>query len=145
LNGAPPIFRAAKVSGEIELVGLPQDDGENALRQALADLLSVNVATVVLRDQTRRKQRLQQRQARTYSFEIVGDSKSAAALASVLVSSNLAEQLSSQLSNQYNMSIVTQFGAEVAESTENRPEGEVWEEVGGEYWLRECPKGRLVV
>ena len=125
-------------------MGLPEDGGEDAVRLALADLLSVNVATIVLRDQTRRKQRLQQRQARTFSFEIVGDSKSASALASDLVSSNLAKQLSSQLSNQYNMSIVTQFGAEVTESKEERPEGEVWEEVGGDYWLRECPKGRLV-
>ena len=145
MNGAPPIFQSAKVSGEIQLVGLPEDGEEDAVRQALADLLGVDVAMIVLRDEFRRKQRRQKRQARTFSFEIVGDSKTAAALASDLTSSNLADKLSSHLSNEFNMSIATTFGSGVKQVTEDRPEGEVWEEVGGEYWLRECPKGCLVL
>ena len=41
MNGAPPIFQSAKVSGEIQLVGLPEDGEEDAVRQALG--IRVNV------------------------------------------------------------------------------------------------------
>ena len=79
-------------------------------------------------------------------FEIVGDTSQAASLAETLAAGNLAGQLSAQLSQEYNMNITVEVsGGTVAESSEQRPEGEVWEEVNGEYLIRACPQGFLLV
>ena len=126
INGAPPIFQAVKVTGEIELDGLPEEGGEEPVRQALADLLDVDISQIVLPDQTRQMQR----RGRTIVFEIVADASRAASMSEVLKSAKLAASLSSQLSQDYNMSIsVLVSGGNVAESSVTMPQGEIWEEV----------------
>jgi hypothetical protein len=136
--------RANTNTGEIELAGLPEEGGEDAVRQALADLLGVDVSQIVLPESTRRRQR--RAAARTIRFEITGDATKAAQLAADLQTGNLAAQLSSQLSQTYKMNITAQVsGGEVEEASEKRPEGEEWEEVDGQYILRHCPQGFLLV
>jgi len=131
LNGAPPIFQAAIVTGEIELDGLLEEGGEQenvwqALMEALAHLLSVDISRIALPNQNRRVQRRGQKKV----FEIVGEASQAGALSDVLKSRNLALQLSLQLSRDYNMNVTVQVsGGDVAESLVKRPEGEIWEEV----------------
>ena len=56
-------------TGEIELTGLPEEGGEDAIRQALADLLGVDISQIVLPEQARRQQR--RAVARKFVFEIV--------------------------------------------------------------------------
>jgi len=131
-------------TGEIELTGLPEEGGEDAVRQALADLLGVDVSQIVLPEPTRRRQR--RAAARTIRFEITGDATEAAQLAADLQTGDLAAQLSSQLSQTYKMNITAQVsGGEIEETSEKRPEGEKWEEVDGQYILRHCPQGFLLV
>jgi hypothetical protein len=131
-------------TGEIELTGLPEEGGEDAVRQALADLLGVDVSQIVLPEPTRRRQR--RAAARTIRFEITGDATEAAQLAADLQTGDLAAQLSSQLSQTYKMNITAQVsGGEFEETSEKRPEGEKWEEVDGQYILRHCPQGFLLV
>ena len=131
-------------TGKIQLAGLPEEGIEDAVRQALADLLGVDISQIVLPEQARRQQR--RGAARTIVFEIVGDAAQAAELAADLKTGNLAAQLSSQLSQTYNMNISAQVsGGDVAETAEKRPEGEEWEEVDGQYLLRKCPQGFLLV
>ena len=131
-------------TGEIELTGLPEEGGEDAIRQALADLLGVDISQIVLPEQARRQQR--RAVARKFVFEIVGDTAKAAELAADLKTGNLAARLSSQLSQTYNMNISAQVSSgDVAETAEKRPEGEEWEEVDGQYLLRKCPQGFLLV
>ena len=109
------------------------------MRQALADLLGVDISQLALSQGRRRSK------PRTIKFEIVGDAKMVAALSTELMSSNLASQLSSQLSTQYNMSVSAQVSGKIATPTARRPEGEVWQEVNGQYILRKCPRGFLLV
>ena len=131
-------------TGEIELAGLPEEGGEDAVRQALADLLGVDVSQIVLPEQTRRRQR--RAAARTIKFEIIGDSTKATELAADLKTGNLAAKLSSQLSQTYKMNITAEVsGGDVAETSDKRPEGEAWEQVDGQYVLRKCPQGFLLV
>jgi hypothetical protein len=131
-------------TGEIELTGLPEEGGEDAVRQALADLLGVDVSQIVLPEPTRRRQR--RAAARTIRFEITGDATEAAQLVADLQTGDLAAQLSSQLSQTYKMNITAQVsGGEFEETSEKRPEGEKWEEVDGQYILRHCPQGFLLV
>ena len=144
VNGAPPIFQASKVTGTVELAGLPKEDGEDAVRQALANLLGVQISQIVLLDQSRRHQR--RSTSRPIVFEIVGDTSQVASLAEDLKDGNLASQLSSQLSKQYAMNItVTVSGGAVAQTLEKTHAGEKWVEVGGEYLLRACPRGFILV
>lgn len=142
VNGAPPIFQATKVTGEVELSGLPEDGSDDQIREALAKLLKVDVSMIVLPDSTPARRS----GARVIKFEIVGDTTQAAALAADLQSGSLASQLSSQLSADYGLNISAQVsGGNVQESTTKRPEGEEWEEVNGEYLIRKCPQGFLKV
>ena len=147
VNGAPPIFQATKVTGEVELSGLPEDGSDDQVRQALAKLLKVDVSMIVLPDSTQARRRWYRRSgARVIKFAIVGDATQAAALAADLQSGSLASQLSSQLSADYGLNISAQVsGGNVQESTTERPEGEEWEEVNGEYLLRKCAQGFLKV
>lgn len=139
-GGGPPIFQATRVKGEVQLAGLPEDGGKDAVRQALAKLLGVDVSQIVLPEDQRRTG------TQTILFEIVGDATTAAALANDLKSGNLASKLSSQLSTQYKMNVSVEVsGGDVAEPTVKRPEGEVWEQVNGEYLLRKCPQGYLLI
>ena len=79
-------------------------------------------------------------------FEIFGDATKSAELAANLQVGNLAAQLSSQLSQTFKMNITAQVsGGKVAATSEKWPEGEEWEEVDGQYILRHCPQGFLLV
>jgi len=131
-------------TGEIELAGLPEEGGDEAIREALAKLLGVDVSQIVLPESTRRRQR--RAAARTIKFEIIGDATKAAELAADLQAGNLAAALSKQLSETYKINITAQVSSgDVAETAEKRPEGEEWEEVDGQYLLRKCPQGFLLV
>jgi hypothetical protein len=106
-------------------------------------LLGIDVSSIVIPDTDQTKQR---RATRTIQFEIFGDAASASALAADLQSGNLAAQLSSKLKQQYNLNISVEVsGGDIAESLDQRPDGEVWEEVDGAYLLRACPAGYLLV
>ena len=145
VNGAPPIFQVLeKVRGEVTLAGFPEEGGEDAVRQALADLLGVDVSQIVLPDQSRRHAR--RGTSRAIVFEILGDASQVASLTQIINSGNMASQLSSQLSDQYGMEITVEVsGNQVAQTSEKRPEGEEWVMVGGEYFLRACPRGFILV
>ncbi len=144
VNGAPPIFQAEKVKVEVNLAGLPVEGGEDAVRQALADLLGVDVSQIVLPDQSRRHNK--RGTTRAIVFEIVGDASRVVSLSQVINAGNLASQLSSQLSDQYGMEITVEVsGSQVAQTSEKRPEGEEWVMVGGEYFLQACPRGFVLV
>ena len=131
-------------TGEIELAGLPEVCSDDAIREALAKLLKVDVSQIVLPESTRRRQR--RAAARTIKFEIIGDATKATELAADLQAGNLAADLSKQLSETYKMNITAQVSSgDVAETAEKRPEGEEWEEIDGQYLLRKCPQGFLLV
>jgi len=145
INGAPPIFQVTTVSGQIQLAGIPEDGGDDAVRQMLADLLGIDISQINLGDSARRQQR--RAGARTIVFEIVSDASSASNLAADLQSGNLAAQLSSQLSTQYNLNISVEVsGGEIASAGGggNR-QGESWNLVGGVYLLQACPVGYLLI
>jgi len=132
VNGGPPLFESATVTGKIELDGLPDDAGEDVVRQALADLLGIDVSQIELPPQDRR-----QRRTRMIVFQIVGDPSQIASLSDHLQTGDLASHLSSQLSNDLNISITAEVsGGEIEADSEARPVGEKWEEVQGEYLLR---------
>ena len=85
-GGGPPIFQATKMEGKIALVGLPEDGGDDAVRQALAVLLGVDVSQIVLPEGQRRSG------TRTIQFEIVGDATTTAALAKKLKSGGMKKR-----------------------------------------------------
>ena len=130
------------------MAGLPEEGSDEVIREALANLLGIDVSMIKLPETSRRHHR--RSDARRIQFEIVGDSKfieaNADSLVADLKSGNLTAKLSSQLSQEYNMTIgVTISNNGVAEDSVQRPEGEDWEEVGGEYILRRCPLGYLKI
>jgi len=142
VNGGPPIFQAKRVSGEIELTGLPEGkEGEAAVRQALADLLGVDVSQIVLPEAEADRR---QQNARKVVFEITGTAGAAAALNDKIKSGALASQLSSQLSREYSLNVTVQVFEKPVDPLPEFPEGS-WLEVGGAYLLQSCPQGYLLV
>ncbi len=139
MNGAPPIFQAEKVKGEVKIAGLPEEGGQKAVRQALADLLGVDASQIVLPDWQDDDQSKRRGTTRAIVFEIVGDASRVASLSQVINAGNLASQLSSQLSDQFGMKITV----EVSGSHVGPREG--WVVVGGEYFLRSCPRGFVLL
>ena len=109
---------------EVELE-LPEECNDISVRQALAVQLGVEASKLVLSSipcdaQQRRAKQLVQ-------FEMVGDRSELTAL---------VESLSALGS--------VKFGEPRAEGPQVM-EGEIWEETNGIYYLRQCPKGHLLV
>ena len=118
INGGKPIFGASKVAGEIEL-DLPAGSGPDAIRQALAEKLKVDVSTIVLPASSQGHRAVQ-----NVTFEIYGEPSQI---------DSLAQSLST-------MPGVVVTGSPEAAGQTSRP-GEVWEEVNGVFMLRKCPPG----
>ena len=118
VNGAPPVFGASKVTGSAE-ISVPAESGDEAVREALADKLGVEVWQISLPSQQTR------RAARTITFELVAS----------------REQMS-QLGAQLEALGVT---LDEPQSATQAAVGEVWEEVAGEFLLRVCPPGHQLI
>lgn len=138
-----PCISAQRVTGEIELAGLPDNGDEDTIRQALADLLGVDISMIVLPDQSEQ----QRRQSRKIVFEIIADASLASKVSQDLSAGDLTAKLSQTLSKEIGVNISAKMytGAAISESGQNRREGEVWVEVGGEFLLKRCPPGFLLV
>jgi hypothetical protein len=139
IDGAPPLFGAQKVAGAVEMK-LP-DDGDDGVRQALADKLGVKAyqLTVLPQQPRRHSNRVAMRGAGpttrataqtqrmvTVSFELVADATQMAKLAV------------SQTALGVKLGEIQSMGPQAAA-------GEVWEEVDGSFLLRSCPPGHQLL
>ena len=120
VNGAPPLFGASKLRGSAQ-IEVPTGSGDLAVREALAVKLGVEVWQVTLPSQTRRA-------ARTITFELLAS----------------REQLS-RLSTQLEANGVALDQTEASVIGQQAAPGEVWEQVAGEFLLRECPPGHQLI
>ena len=143
INGAPPIFQVTTVKGQIELSGLPETGGEQAVLEALARALGVDPSYIVLPDQARRRRR-RAASSRMIVFEIVGDASTAASVAANLQNDDVISQLSSNLLSTYPNITVAVFG-EVSPDESSASAGEEWGIFDGIYYLRKCPPGHLLI
>jgi len=121
VNGAPPIFGASKVKGEIEIEVLDVSKGDYVIRQALAAKLGVDATKIVFLGQSQ-----QRRDVRKVAFEFVAEKTQMTVLASRLT--DLGAVLSGDI-----------------ESMGPQSEGEMWEQVAGQFILRVCPLGHQLV
>ena len=147
INGAPPIFRARKATGAVDLV-LPEDaNSDHAIQQAVAAALGVEawqiaVGSAALGGQRRTIKlgqpagymsapehsgvQTRRRSVRRIAFVLFADAAQMAVLQSQLASMGI------------------ELGEAAAEGPQT-PEGEVWEEVNGQYLLRQCPPGNRLI
>jgi len=121
VNGAPPIFGASKVTGEIEMDLPDVSKGDYVIRQALAARLGVQAFKIVLLNQGPQRQDVLK-----VAFMFVAERAQMPALALQL--SALGAVLSGDI-----------------ESMGLQTEGETWENVAGQFILRACPLGHQLV
>lgn len=123
-NGRAPIFNAVKMDAAFE-IELPEVCSDVAVKKALAVQLGVEAFTLVLAADPCGK--AQRRAKRMITFAIVGKSSELAGL-------------QARISK---MGAVT-FGEVQTEGLQVL-EGEFWEQLGGVYYLRQCPSGNLLI
>ena len=116
INGRPPIFKAVSVKGKLEL-SLPPDSSDEDILKAVAEQLGVDPSMIVIPNSNGRRAEI--------VFELVGDASEIESLATTLAASGVV------------MEPVQKVGTQMAE-------GEVWEEVDGQYILTKCPAGRIL-
>jgi len=156
-NGAPPIFQAQKVWGEIQLSGISQTGVKackEAARQVLVSLISFQVSMTVKSVQ-RRTTKDQHRSSDHHAtvaagtlnlaFQIICDKFQADTLAEDLVTDKFASQFSFKTSVQLNRNISAKIEMVGVDDLMKKPKGEVWEEMNGEYHLRSCPRGYILM
>jgi hypothetical protein len=130
------------VESSLTLPDFPPGSGDpkELALQALAELLGIDKSLIVFLDNARR--------ATTVAFRIYGSPEQIVRVTSALADpSSLATGLSAQLEASYNISVMPvvyepKWMQDIAVRT---PIGERWEEVGGQYLLRSCGEGRLLV
>jgi len=122
VNGAPPIFGASKVTGEMEMELPEGDNGDYVLRKALAVKMGVDASKIVLSS----KQSQQRRAVQKVSFELVADTAQ-------------MQDLTSQLAS---LGLVLGGIQSVGPQTAN---GEVWEQIDGQFILRSCSPGNRLI
>jgi hypothetical protein len=135
INGAPPMFGVQKVAGTVEMK-LP-DDGDDGVRQALADKFGVKAWQLTVLSQPPRRQSTraamrgarpttlatsQTRRSVTVWFELVAEEAQMAVLAVTLPALGVK------------LSEIKSIGPQAAA-------GEVWKEVNGVFLLLKCPPG----
>jgi hypothetical protein len=116
INGRPPIFKAKSVQGKLEL-SLPPGSSDEDIRRAVADKLGVDPSMIVLPNANGRRAEI--------VFQIVGEASDIESLADTLAASGVVVQ-------------------QVETGDDQMAEGEVWEEVDGQYILTKCPAGRIL-
>ena len=123
VNGRPPVFNAVKMEGTVELE-LPEKCDDETVRQAMAVHLRVDPSKMVLSSRPCDKQ--QRRAKQKISFKIVGETSELASLQKIL--SKMGVPL-----------------GEIKAEGQKILEDEVWEQIDGVYYLRQCPPGHLLV
>jgi hypothetical protein len=140
-GGGPPLFGTQAVESSLTLPDFPPGSGDpkELALQALAELLGIDTSLIVLSDIARR--------ATTVAFRIYGSPEEISRVTSALADpSSLATGLSAVLSASYNVTVMPVVDAPKPVQDRTRtPIGEVWEEVGGQYVLRSCGEGSLLV
>ena len=121
IKGAPPIFEAVTMKGTI-ILNLPDDSSDDIIRQALASKLGVGVWQVAVLP----AQGNQRRSTQRIQFEVV------------VANAHMDELESKFITMGAVLSSSTFLGSQVAE-------GEVWEEMDGQFILRRCPPGNMLV
>ena len=120
-NGRPPVFNAAKMQGETDLA-LPDECNDETVRQALAEKFQMEASKIVLSSNPC----VERRTVRKVTFQIVSNSEELDAL-------------------QKSLSKIGVMLGEVQSEGPEILEGEVWEEIDGVYYLRQCPPGHLLI
>jgi hypothetical protein len=121
-NGAPPLFGASKVKGDIELE-LADDVGDDAKKSAIAAKVGVEFWQIQLVLPSQSQER---RSARSIQFELVADKTLMEALVQRITSIGVA------------------LGAIQAEGN-LAAEGEVWVQEAGIYLLKSCAPGSQLI
>jgi len=151
-NGAPPIFQAQKVWGEIQFSGISQTDVKDckeAARQVLFSLIGFEVSMTV--EFVQRRMTKNQRRSSDHhaivnlAFQIICNKFQADTLAEDLATAKFASQISFKTSVQLNRNISAKIELVGVDDVMKKPKGEVWEEMNGEYHLRSCPRGYILV
>jgi len=119
-EGAPPLFAASRVTAFLAME-LPAGGRKEAIRETLASKLGLQlwqVSILKMRQQDRRS-------VQQVEFEIVADRSQLDKLASQ------AEDIGLELGD--------------TEALSASAEGEVWEESGGQFYLKKCPPGHRLI
>jgi len=98
-------------------LSLPPDSSDEDIRRAVADKLGVDPSMIVLPNANGRRMEI--------VFQIVGEASDIESLADTLAASGVVVQ-------------------QVETGDDPMAEGEVWEEVDGQYILTKCPAGRIL-
>jgi hypothetical protein len=136
------------------LSNLPTDGGEDAVRQAIADLLGLDVSLVVLTPGASRRSLWIRSQHHVRSlgtiikFQVYSDSSQAVSVAETLQADSLAARLAKNLQEKHGISVQVSVAEKpdvVVSPDLVRPPGELWEQIEGQYLLRKCAPGYLIV
>jgi len=122
VNGAPPIFGASKVTGEIEMELPDASNGDYVIRQALAAKLGVDASIIILLNQDQQRRDMQK-----VAFELVADTAQMIELVSKLKA----------------MGVV--LSGDIESMASPSAEGEAWEQLAGQFILRACPPGNQLI
>ena len=142
-GGGPPIFDAQTVQSSIDLPDFPPGSGdpEQLALEALAACLGVDKALIVLSGNGARRA--------TVQFQIHASSEEMLRITAALEDpDSVSAGMSAQLAASHNISVtftVSPATAVQQAGTGASREGEVWEEVDGQYMLRACGEGSLLV
>lgn len=142
-GGGPPIFNANVIESSLELSEFPTGvaNPEELTLQALADILGIDKSLIVISEDARR--------AAVVRFQIHSSPEQIDRVMSALSdTSTLTAGLSQELAATHNISIDIVLNSPVAigeRDGDGSREGEVWEEVDGQYILRACGAGSLLV